>query len=67
MALVVDGGLQFLAAQMLRQLRIDDAAGVNRESAHTVGLAEPVEFAGKQHIGRLGLAVGEPAVVGPAS
>ena len=43
-ALVVHGtgGAQFLEAQVLCQLRVEDAAGVNRESAYTVGLAEPV-------------------------
>jgi hypothetical protein len=41
-----------------------DLAGVQREGAYAVFLSAPVEFDGKEDIGRLGLSVGDPAILG---
>ena len=54
---------QLFSRHMFFQTRADDAAGMQGEGAHAVGLAALVEFDGEEDVGRLRLTVGYPFVV----
>src|SRR4029077_16332552 len=57
---------QGIVREMLGQPGFENAPGMNRESTHTVFLATSVKFDCEQDVGRLGLTIGRPRIVGTA-
>src|ERR1700676_2865115 len=57
---------QGVVREMLGQPGFENAPGMNRESTHTVFLATSVKFDCEQDVGRLGLTISRPRIVGTA-